>query len=203
MAHNTSLEKQEAEARRRRRAELEPLLAPGWRLTYDNRLEAIDTPAGYHARGQTCLLRCERRDCNRRIALDLLSAVRSGLGDTPIVEAAHRLQCGHWEGCKLRIVDRSYPQGVPLAWFALQPDHLLVLICDMCGKRITMEPRDTILRLKRSGVGDGGIGLHQLPGLARRPCKGCGRRKFSADWQTPPAPGTPKYRATRARVVPA
>lgn len=197
MAHNISLEKQAELARRRRRDQLQPLLAPGWRLTYDNRLEAIETPAGYHERGQTCLLRCELRGCGRRLAIDFLSAIRTGLGDRPIAEIAARLSCGHWEGCKFRVVDRSYPNGLPLVWFAFQPDHLVVLVCDVCGKRISLDPAQAVVRLKRSDLGDGGTGLLQLPAVARRACAGCGKRRFSADWSAPPAPGTPAYAALK------
>lgn len=197
MAHNVSQEKQEAEARRRRRAELAPLLGEGWLLTYDNKLQAVDTPAGYHVRGQRCLLTCERRECRRRLELDLLDAIRGGLGDTPIDHVADKLRCGHWAGCQFRISDRSYPLGLPLCWFVFHPGAVVVLVCKVCHRETTMEPANLIRRLKRSGAGDGGTGLHQLPQLVRRPCAGCRRKDFGVDWRTPPAPGTPNYRGPK------
>lgn len=89
------------------------------------------------------------------------------------------------------------PERLPLVWFAFQPDHLVVLVCDVCGKRISLDPAQAVVRLKRSGLGDGGTGLLQLPAVARRACSGCGKRRFSADWSAPPAPGTPAYAALK------
>lgn len=197
MGHNVSRQQQDQIAADRRREQRKPLLAAGWTLTWDARFVPIPTAAGYRDRRQNYALRCDRAGCRRRYAFDFEAVVRAGYGERPVAELAHRLRCDHWDGCRLAVIDQTYPGGVPLLCLAQEGGTLVVVVCRGCGRRSPIAPEAAAERLKRLGLGDGGTGYLYMAGLVRGPCKACGGRAFTAELDRAPAFGTPNYRGPK------
>jgi hypothetical protein len=126
MSHNVSRGKQDEIARKRRLAELEPYLVPGWQLDPGKlQIVAVKTVLGQFERGQQLLLRCKRADCRRRMEVDLRSAIQAGKGHLPPHHLIHLLKCNHWAGCQFEEASSIYPDGVPLVAY-LNEDGVLI-----------------------------------------------------------------------------
>jgi hypothetical protein len=182
MGHNVSRGRREEIERKRRIAELTPLLVPGWQID-PGRLQPVEvrTVLGFYQRGQDLLLRCRRPDCRRRVEIDFHAAVQAGLGDRPPAHLLQLLKCRHWDGCALEEASAVYPGGVPLIAFLQHPDVLIAIACAGCGARLLLPPREVIRRLQAAGRGDGSTGVIELAKAVRGPCRKCSGRRFAAE----------------------
>ncbi len=191
MGYNVSRNRRIEMVRRRRMAELEPYLVPGWQLDPDGlRIVTVDTALSFYQRGQELLLRCQRADCRRRVEVDVKQAMRAGLGDKPTAHLVELLRCRHWAECRLQQVSAIYPHGVPLVAYLDDEDVVIEVKCEKCGYRLLLPPEAMIDRLIKAGRGDGSTGIHSLGKAVRGPCRKCGGRQFKADVIRPKAPGT-------------
>lgn len=198
MGANISLELRRRLERQERAKELSKLLVPGWTLNYDA-TGFIDAPTvlGHWQRGQTVLLRCSKRDCRRRVELDLRAAVDSGLGDRTLAQIVALLGCRHWTGCALGFQHATYPEGVPLISVLAHPDALVAIACDGCAARTLLPPRRVIERLLATGRGNGATGILELGRKVRGPCRKCSGRRFTSVlvW-----PGSPPRSAQPSKI---
>ena len=191
MSHNTSRSKREEIERGLRISALKPFLVAGWRLNQVHaRFETVETALGFYERGQEMLLRCQRRECRRRVEVDFRSALQAGHGDLPIKEVIQLLRCRHWGGCELAEVSAIYPNGVPLVAYLNEPDILVAITCIGCSTRLLLPPAKVIERLVQAGIGDGSTGILRLGQVVRGPCRKCGGRRFSSETVQPKAAGT-------------
>lgn len=134
---------------------------------------------GHWQRGQTVLLRCAKRDCRRRVELDLRAAIDAGLGDRRIEDVLAVLTCRHWTGCAIKFEHATYPKGVPLISTLTHRDALVAIGCDACAARTLLPPLRVIERLIASGRGNAATGLIELAQKVRGPCRKCGGRRFT------------------------
>ena len=197
MGHNLSLESRRRLERQMRATELSELLVPGWTLNGDaTGFVDVPTVLGHWQRGQSVLLRCSKRDCRRRVELDLRAAVDAGLGDRTLPQTVALLACRHWSGCALSFQHATYPEGVPLISILAHPDALIAIACDGCAARTLLPPRRVIERLLATGRGNGATGILELGRKVRGPCRKCSGRRFTSTlvWpdSPPKPPGPPK-----------
>jgi hypothetical protein len=169
MSHNVSRGKQDEIARKRRLAELEPYLVPGWQLDPGKlQIVAVKTVLGQFERGQQLLLRCKRADCRRRMEVDLRSAIQAGKGHLPPHHLIHLLKCNHWAGCQFEETSSIYPDGVPLVAYLNEDGVLIGISCNHCAVRVLLSPRAVIARLRQAGRGDGSTGVLAVGKRIRR-----------------------------------
>jgi hypothetical protein len=191
VSHNVTRGKQDEIARKRRLAEIEPYLVPGWQIDPSNvQIVPVRTVLGHYERGQQLLLRCKRADCRRRMEVDLLAAIQAGKGHLPPHHLVHMLKCNHWAGCQFEEASAIYPNGVPLIGFLNEEGVLIAIACASCGASVLLQPRAVIARLKQAGRGDGSTGVLEVGKRIRGPCRKCGGRLFEAELIRPKAPGT-------------
>ena len=181
MGHNVSRTRQ-AQLRRDSIAdELSQWLVPGWQVDRTRlQIVTINTVLGFHQRKQQVLLRCRKRDCHRRVEVDLRSAIEGGHADKSLKELIDILRCGHWAGCELEEVSAIYPEGVPLVAYVDRREVLIAVTCEHCGARVILPPRQMIARLKQAGRGDGSTGILKLGSVVRGPCRKCGTAHFGS-----------------------
>ena len=199
VAHNISRPKQEENDRQRRVAALGPYLVPGWQIDQaGRRIIEIKSILGACQRGQQIVFRCQRKDCRRRIELDLVGAVRAGLGDRTEIDLMGMLRCRHWENCGLQEAQALYPKGVPLVAYVTDTSALIAMTCGRCRRRALLPATKMIDRLIRSQKGDASTGIIELAAKASKPCRACGHRTFesSIEWIKPAKTGDATTRAS-------
>ena len=176
MGHNISQDRLDREEITSVVAELHAYLVPGWTIDVRRRaIVPIETVLGALHRRQEVTFRCGRRDCHRRVEVDLRSTAAAGLGHESMLALRDRLRCQHWRGCELRLPIATYPHGTPLIGYIGQ-GMLVAIICARCRHRVTASPEAVIGRLAAAGRGSGATGILDLAGLVRGPCRGCGSR---------------------------
>jgi hypothetical protein len=180
MGANLSQQRQHDIARNRLLAELRPYLVPGWRLSTGLRFEPVPTLRGCLARGQEIVFRCGRRDCKRRVEVDLEAACRARLGEETPYALFHRFACRHYDRCGLRMSE-EWTGGEPLIALFQRPGAALRVACLACEHASLVTPRAVIDRLKALGTGDGATGVGRVAGCLRGCCRRCGSRKFEVE----------------------
>jgi hypothetical protein len=191
MGHNLSRESQRRLERQQRAEALAKLLVPGWTLNIEaTKFVEVPTLLGSWQRGQRILLRCAKRDCRRRVELDLRAAIDAGLGDRQVADILGVLTCRHWTGCALKFEHATYPKGVPLISTIEHRDVLIAVACDGCAARLLLPPIRVIERLIETGRGNAATGLLELGQKVRGPCRKCGGRRFTSALIWPDARGT-------------
>lgn len=192
MGANLSIESRRRIKRQQRAQELSKLLVPGWALNAEaTSFVEIPTLLGCWQRGQSILLRCAKRDCRRRVELDLRAAIDAGLGDRRVADVLTLLTCRHWSGCALKFEHATYPIGVPLISMLEHRDILIAIACNGCTARSLLPPLRVIERLIATGRGTAATGLIELAQKVRGPCRKCGGRRFSTTLVWPNAPQKP------------
>ncbi|WP_122464988.1 hypothetical protein [Brevundimonas lutea] len=192
MAANPSRAKQLSRAEDRRLAGLARYQAPGWRLDLGppERFVPDKTLLGFLQRGQTVLLRCQRKDCGRRVEPDIEALVRSGYGHLSSAVLQEALSCSHPLGCGLARPVEAYPRGVPLIAYLGHDGLMISITCVGCRRAVTLTVPAMIDRLIASGRGDASTGMQELARCVRGPCRNCAGGLFEPALLWPQAPGS-------------
>lgn len=159
----------------------------GWRI--ENRsLVRDDSLAGYQARGQEVRGSCHQRGCKRSCWIDIDFLVSRNMGAMAMAEFKRLLKCQVLGGCWLDF--REEPAEVGLSLRTLAAAGLGVRIafkCEACGYAMAVTPAAMIVRLKAAKLGDADTLHTALAAKLTKPCKGCGKVRWTlqVEWREP------------------
>jgi hypothetical protein len=168
----------------------------GWIIAHGV-LEPDATVSGYAARGQDVRGLCRTRDCRRSCHVDYEAMTRQGFGGLSMTIVKRLLRCQRLDTCGLDFLEDPRTQGLPLKTLAGQTGVSLRFRCEGCGLVQATTPTAMIRRLT-ARERDGPATLSsELAALADKPCKTCGKMRWTVDilW---PVPASYGYRQARS-----
>ncbi len=163
---------------------------PGW-LAQDGLLQPDRSIAGYLARGQEVSGRCHLRDCRRTCLIDTARLTAQGFGRLPIEAVKRWMRCARMEGCALDFHEET-SGGLPIDSLRGRARVAIRFKCTACGFHRTALPDQILAKLRAmGGTASHDATVQKVAGLAKEPCKSCGKTDWRVDvlWPDPNSEG--------------